>query len=305
MKRLLAHIMATASVMLVARVPAAIATLPGSDGSIVYTRAHAARAISEDGTEDHLFSSIGRSIEAVSFSADGNTAAVAMTTTRHRARIVLLDLVNDTRSVVLSVKDAPTAAVVSIALSPDDSSIVFCDGYLGHLWTVGTDGSALTKVRANGYCFADWGSSGRIVASKGIFPEDGDRLVTTMDPDGSNKEVISRFPRSKPQWGFLYILRPSWAPDSSAVVFGGQRHRTHPDIWWVAADGAGRRKLTDTASRSETGPIFSPDGTNVFSKLDTEGRDWDLRLMGSDGRNLGKIVNTPTQAEAPLAWLPH
>ena len=294
---------ATAPVMLIASLPAA-ATYAGTNGEIVYAGAGTVRAISPDGSGDHRFTSLGGFIQDVSFSSDGTKAAVVNTNDRGD-RIVLLDLVNDTWSVVLPVSRAPTQVLSSVALSPRGRRVAFSDGsFPRHLFTIRVDGSGFTKI-AKGYDNPDWGSNGRIVASKGIFHGDGKRLITTMDPDGGNKTVIATFPPVKESWGTVYELVPSWAPAVSAVVFTAQRLRIHPDIWWVGSDGSNLHKLTDTFSKSESGPVFSPDGTEiVFSLLDPQATNTDLWLMALDGTNLTQLTDTPARSEYPLAWQP-
>lgn len=307
MKRFLTHTAVTAlvtsAVMVVPSLTAA-ATYAGSNGDIVYASAGSVRAISEDGSGDHGFAAMRGGTEAVSFSSDGTMAAIG-DMTRLGSRIVLLDLVHDTQSVVLSVKRAPTDEIFSVALSPDDSAIVFCDGFPGNLWTVGIDGSALNRLPAKGYCYADWGPSGRIVASKGVFHADGDRVITTMDADGHNKTDIATFPPAKQGWSAVYALGPSWAPDGSAIVFAAQRHTVHPDVWWVGTDGADLHRLTQTFSTSEFGPVYSPDGSKVvFSSLDLHASRPDLHLMNADGTNVDVLTDTPDTGEYSLAWRP-
>jgi len=294
---------ATATVMVIASLPAS-ATYPGTNGEIVYGAAGEVRAMSPDGSGDHLFSSLKGFIEDVSFSSDGTKAAV-VNYTGPGARIVLLDLVNDTWSVVLPAYRAPAQVLSSVALSPGGRRVAFSDGnYPMHLFTIRVDGTGFTKI-ANGYGYPDWGSNGRIVAQKGIFHGDGKRLITTMDPNGGNQKVIATFPPVHESWNRLTVLVPSWAPDASAVVFGAQRFRIHPDIWWVGADGSNLHKLTDTFARSEYGPIFSPDGTDiVFPLLDPQATDSDLWLMDPNGTILGQLTDTPAVDENPLAWQP-
>jgi len=295
---------ATATIIVVAALPAS-ATYPGTNGEIVYGTDGAVRAMSPDGSGDHLFSSLGGFIRAVSFSSDGTKAAVVNSI--HRGdRIVLLDLKNDTRSVVLGVRRWAAqveGALSGVALSPHARRVAFSDGsFPRHLYTIHTDGSNLTKI-ANGYANPDWGSNGRIVASKGIFHFEGKRLIATMDPDGSNRTVIATFPPVNDSWGTVYELTPSWAPDASAVVFAAQRLRIHPDIWWVGSDGSSLHKLTDTYSRSEAAPVFSPDGTEiVFSRTAAGATNADLWFMDPNGTIVGQLTDTPAVFEYPLAW---
>ena len=294
---------ATTTVMVSASLPVS-ATYPGTNGEIVYGAAAEVRAMSPDGSGDHLFSSLKGFIADVSFSSDGTKAAV-VNYIGDGDRIVLLDVVNDTWSVVLPAYRAPAQVLSSVALSPGGRRVAFSDGnYPMHLFTIRVDGTGFTKI-ANGYGYPDWGSNGRIVAQKGIFHGDGKRLITTMDPNGGNQKVIATFPPVNESWGTVYELAPSWAPDASAVVFTAQRFRIHPDIWWVGSDGSNLHKLTDTFSKSESGPIFSPDGTRiVFSRLDPPATNTDLWLMDPNGTILGQLTDTPAVDEYPLAWQP-
>jgi Tol biopolymer transport system component len=294
---------ATTTVMVIASLPVS-ATYPGTNGEIVYGAAAEVRAMSPDGSGDHLFSSLKGFIADVSFSSDGTKAAV-VNYIGDGDRIVLLDVVNDTWSVVLPAYRAPAQVLSSVALSPGGRRVAFSDGnYPMHLFTIRVDGTGFTKI-ANGYGYPDWGSNGRIVAQKGIFHGDGKRLITTMDPNGGNQKVIATFPPVNESWNRLTVLVPSWAPDASAVVFGAQRFRIHPDIWWVGADGSNLHKLTDTFSKSEYGPVFSPDGTEiVFSLLDPQATNTDLWLMDPDGTNLTQLTDTPAVDDYPLAWQP-
>jgi Tol biopolymer transport system component len=279
------------------------ATYSGANGEIVYGADANVRAIMPDGSGDHRFSSLG-SISSVSFSSDGMKVAVVTYTTRGD-RIMLINLADHTRSVVLPASKTPTESVSSVALAPRGNRVVFSDGsYPRHLYTIRVDGSKLMKI-ANGYGDADWGSNGRIVASHGIFHFDGDRYIATMDPDGGNKTVIATFPPVKDSWKSVYELVPSWAPDASAVVFTAQRLRIQPDIWWVGAEGSNLHRLTKTRSASESGPIFSPDGTQiVFSLLQPPATEADLWLMAPDGTNLTQLTDTAARSEYPIAWRP-
>jgi Tol biopolymer transport system component len=270
------------------------ATYPGANGEIVYYDFEF-RAVEPDGSNDRTFISI-HFPQTLSLSSDGSQAIVSNYGKLY-ARIVLVDLVAHTRTPVLRTGDTPTGEVDSVALSPDGSHVAFCDeGPNAYLWTVAIDGTGLSKI-AKGYCFADWSVDGRIVASK--ERPDGDRIITTMDPEGGNRRVIVILPPRKRRW-YPFDLRPSWSPDGGAVVFGAQRNRSRPEIWWVDSDGSNLHKLTHT-TLSEYAPVFSPDGLRIVYarrfRLFNE-----LWIMDSDGANQAQLLVRPDGSEYPLAW---
>jgi Tol biopolymer transport system component len=282
-------------VFLLASIVPALATYPGSNGEIVYYDFEF-RAVEPDGSNDRTFLSI-HFPQALSLSSDGSKAIVANYGKLH-ARIVLIDLVAHTRTAVLRAGHTPTGEVTSVALSPDGGSVAFCDDeFHGDLWTVAIDGTGLTEI-AKGYCFPDWSIDGRIAASK--TQADGDRVVTTMGADGGNRRIIATLPPRKHAWSSYFDLAPSWSPDGTAVAFGAQRNRSHPDIWWVDSDGSNLHRLTHT-TLSEYAPVFSPDGLRIVYarrfRLFNE-----LWIMDSDGANQAQLLVRPDGSEYPLAW---
>jgi Tol biopolymer transport system component len=73
----------------------------------------------------------------------------------------------------------------------------------------------------------------------------------------------------------------------------------------LGSDGSNLHKLTDTFSKSESGPVFSPDGTEiVFSQLDPQAANSDLWLMDPNGTIIGHSRIRPAVSEYPLAWQP-
>jgi Tol biopolymer transport system component len=306
MKRLaviVSMVLISGSVMAIGSVPAG-ATFPGANGDIAYVTRGAVRAIQPDGTGDHLLTASDPfGIWDVEYTPDGSSI-VFVEFSRHGSRIVRQDLATGDRTVILKHSDFPGRYIWSLALSPDGASVVFCTLHRSsHLYTMNMDGSGLGVVPSTkGFCYPDWGVDDRIVASKGVFGES--HAVVTMDPDGSNRQVIATFPAPKGSWNIIFLMVPSWAPDGSAVAFTAQRHRIHPDLWSVNADGSDLHKLTDTPRVSEAGPIYSPDGTSIaFDRLDARFRRSHIWVMGTDGSSAMRITDRARSAYV-TSWQP-
>ena len=282
------------------------ATYAGSNGEIVYGGPGSGvfGAFDPDGSNDRAYLTANQPSD-LSFSSDGSKAVI-VDYGKHTRRISLVDLGTQAHTVVLKASDAPTNEIYSVSLSPDGSTIAFCDGFPhGNVWTIGSDGTGLTRI-AKGYCYPDWGANGRIVASKGVFHDDGDRRITTMDPDGANRQTIATMPPIKLSYSIVYALLPSWSPDAQTVVFAAQTTRIRPDIWSVSVHGKKLHRLTRTRNIWETHPVISPDGTKIVYERRQKNftfDEGDVWLMDTTGANRTDLFSKSTEIW-PLAWRP-
>ena len=140
-------------------------------------------------------------------------------------------------------------------LSPDGTRIVFTsvrDGDLD-LYSMALDGSDVKRLtHTPGY---DGGA---------FFSPDGKRIVyRAHHPEG---EELASFRR---------------------LLGEGRVHPTRLEIWVMGADGGNARQITDNGA-ANFAPYFHPDGKRILfasNVHDPKGRDFDLYLIGIDGRD--------------------
>ena len=124
-----------------------------------------------------------------------------------------------------------------------------------------------------------------------------------MDPDGSDRTVVIR---GRDADRAAIFSSPSWSPDGARIVVGSTSlQEGRPDLWIVDADGSDLAPLTDTPRRTETAPIFSPDGSRIAFLLDTSQEGYgfsDLYTMAADGSDVQRLTHTPKRREYPRSW---
>lgn len=139
------------------------------------------------------------------------------------------------------------------AWSPDGRKICFARND----WTVSeqydlyiaeADGRPVKALGVSGYA-PDWSPDGREIA----FVRDGD--VYVVEADGSAERRVTE--TSEIETG------PSWSPDGTRILFAredrsGRRNRSGEwptDVWMIASDGSGEKRLIRRASHPDWQPI--------------------------------------------------
>ena len=109
----------------------------------------------------------------------------------------------------------------------------------------------------------------------------------------------------------LNAYRPNWSPDGTQIIFNTndipERIRD-AEIYIVASDGSGLRRLTHEENASAFRPTWSPDGEWIlFTRFAFPGqltRSFDIYVMRPDGTDLRPVTSTPDVAENAGDWRP-
>jgi len=145
--------------------------------------------------------------------------------------------------------------------SPDGRSLVFSSNRYGddntEIMRMRADGSGVERLTRTADGVSDnapqYAPDGRRILFSSTA--EGQHDLATMAADGSDVRPLYANPQ-------LDDVFPRWSPDGRSVVFqtfGRPGSRTAEDVWVVAADGGGERRLLGTpASESMPDPRPSP-----------------------------------------------
>lgn len=147
--------------------------------------------------------------------------------------------------------------------SKDGSEVAF-SGSDGNIWTVHTDGSAMTRLTSgNGYSAPySWSPDG----SKILFELDqslsaSSENIWTMNTDGSGQTPLTKLTAAGAGPG-------AWSADGTRVAYASDRAFDGSDsgdanpavdnIWLVQADGSGSVSLSKLTKADSTSPAWKP-----------------------------------------------
>ena len=185
-------------------------------------------------------------------------------------------------------------------ISPDGRRIAFVSRRAGEsgIFTMDISGADVRQLtHANAYV-PRWNPDG----SKMIFVgEDG---IWTMNSDGSEQTLLFEDPTL--DWGL------TWSPDGAWIAYGTNRHSKpgpeghNTEIYVMSNDGGVHRRLTNSPTRKDLFPAWSPDGTKIaFASADFGAAftNWEIFVINVDGSNLRQMTFHPAADQHPR-WRP-
>lgn len=259
--------------------PTAIATFPGKNGNIAFTRSTKGQADiwvfnARSGDKRRLTDTPRRNESMPDWNADGTRLAFNRCGLGQFSNcdiwVMDADGSNEARltSTEIAQETWPT-------WSPDGTQIAYTSNEADafqDIWVMnadGTDPTLLTPGVEVFDAFPEWSPDGTKIAFTSDREEPDD--IWVMNADGSDLVRLTT-------GGTRIDERPDWSPDGTQIIFS-----RNGNIWVMDADGGNETKLTSN-KRHEFNPTFSPNGRLI--SYNREGKDgrfgvWAMRTDGS------------------------
>jgi Tol biopolymer transport system component len=168
--------------------------------------------------------------------------------------------------------------ITAIAWSPDGAKLAFEVGPPGVAHQVfvvdARDGKEISRFAGEQPA---WKPNGQELAVKACSPECG---LWQVGLDGSGGKLLTNDGTDS---------YPTWSPSDEYLVFASRARSGDWEIYRLRLSDGELRQLTDRPG-TDTTPVFSPDGREVYFRTDAFGT-WEVRKMAADGTN-ERVVRT-------------
>jgi hypothetical protein len=197
--------------------------------------------------------------------------------------------------------------------SPDGTRLVFSrydgDRYIAGCELTGTCPADLFVINADGsgeHRITDdsddeatptWSPDGSRIA---FVRSGGDALgktIETIRPDGTDARTV--LPA-----GVEFRAWATWSPDGTELAYESAARNERFQLKAVDLETGTVRTIADTGRDTTWGrPTWSPDGTSI-AYASSDGFDNQVWVVGSDGSDPHRVLETPRYGVVPLAWQP-
>lgn len=294
--RFLPHLAAAALVL--AFVPRASATFPGTNGRIAFVMGPNVFTMNDDGSDVKQLTSFGStdSTDGEDWSPDGTRLVFAKAKADFSASAIWI--MNADGSNQHQLLNDPSGFDDEPRFSPDGGYVVFQRCLLP-----ATQPCSVFRIRADGTDFTQltpytdntdeldltpaYSPEGKTIAFFGFDRNGIISAIDLMNPDGSDIRQLTP--------PVLEAFIPDWSPDGTKIAFSTRAaypsNTINPQLWIMNADGSGITQLTfPGASASDTFVSWAPQGNAVVFERDTATSSGIYVLTVSESGSSEKLI---------------